>query len=99
MNRLLRCLALGLTAVLPVIPCAGEEVTPTDLKGDYAVNGRLHVSLFGTPDNDESAVVYRGSRTGKNQLYMYRLKDGSTVRVSTNADANYMFPCGEATPK
>lgn len=35
----------------------------------------------------------------KSQLYMYRLKDGSTSRVSTNADANYLFPCGEATPK
>ena len=324
MNRFLCCLVLGLTVVLPVIPCAGEEVTPTDLKGAYAVNGRLHVSLFGTPDgepittgpgdmkpswaktggkivffrltkraprvsdwrtaicvvnadgtgfrkltdgtqtdfnptwtrdgtnkavfnrrnpsrgtyaihmttadaspgdevvvsdakfssyaytcltdgrmfvsssnhpsgrgyslmtpsadgkasyervkfafplegsidrvslspsetkiccelqkgfgpyrypgrtlyiadfdvktrtvsnpkaitdadpdpkitwlyprwtNDESAVVYHCSRTGKNQLYMYRLKDGSTVRVSTNAEANYMFPCGEETPK
>jgi len=48
---------------------------------------------------DESAVVYHCNVTGKNQLYMYRLSDGSTVRVSTNADANYMFACGKRTPK
>lgn len=48
---------------------------------------------------DESAVVYHCSKTGKNQLYMYRLKDGSTARVSTNAGADYMFPHGEKSPK
>jgi len=48
---------------------------------------------------DQSAVVYHCNKSGKNQLYMYRLKDKSTVRVSTNPDANYMFPHGEATPK
>ena len=48
---------------------------------------------------DESAVVYHCNKTGKNQLYMYRLKDGSTTRVSTNAHAHYMFPHGEETPK
>lgn len=49
--------------------------------------------------NDASAVVNHCNKTGKSQLYMYRLKDGSTARVSTNADANHMFPCGEKTPK
>ena len=48
---------------------------------------------------DESAIVYYCNKTGKCQLYMYRLKDGSTTRVSKNADADYMFPCGEETPK
>jgi len=48
---------------------------------------------------DESAVVYHCNKTGKSQLYMYRLKDKSTTRVSTNPEANYMFACGEATPK
>jgi Tol biopolymer transport system component len=48
---------------------------------------------------DESAVVYHCNKTGKNQLYMYRLADGSTTRVSSDADADYMFPHGEATPK
>ena len=48
---------------------------------------------------DESAVVYHHGRRGKNQLYMYRLADGSTTRVSTNPNANYMFPHGEKSPK
>lgn len=48
---------------------------------------------------DESAVVYHCDKTGKPQLYLYRLTDGSTIRVSTNPDARYLFPCGEATPK
>lgn len=57
------------------------------------------IYLYPRWTNDESAVVYHCSKTGKNQLYMYRLEDGSTVRVSTKADAGYMFPCGERTPK
>ena len=48
---------------------------------------------------DQSAVVYHCSRSGTKQLYMYRLEDGSTVRVSTDPESNYMFPHGEATPK
>jgi hypothetical protein len=48
---------------------------------------------------DESAVVYYSDKSGKPQLYLYRLADGSTIRVSTNADATYKHPCGEATPK
>ena len=48
---------------------------------------------------DESAVVYHCNRTGRSQLYMYRLRDAATIRVSTNPDAGYAFPCGEETPK
>jgi Tol biopolymer transport system component len=48
--------------------------------------------------DDESAVVYQSSETGKNQLYVYRLEDGSTRRVSTNAKADYRYPHGEAAP-
>jgi len=48
---------------------------------------------------DQSAIAYHSTKSGKSQLYMYTLKDGSTKRVSTNADAEYMFPHGEATPK
>jgi Tol biopolymer transport system component len=44
----------------------------------------------------ESAVVYHSGETGKNQLYVYRLEDGSTRRVSTNARADYRYPHGEA---
>jgi len=48
---------------------------------------------------DQSAVVYQSSKSGRNQLYMYRLKDGRTVRVSANPKGKYMFPYGEATAK
>lgn len=46
----------------------------------------------------ESAVVYHLNRTGKGQLFVYRLEDGSTQRVSTNPDADYRYPHGEAAP-
>jgi len=46
----------------------------------------------------EAAVVYHSGETGKNQLYVYRLEDGSTRRVSTNAAADYRYPHGEAAP-
>jgi hypothetical protein len=46
----------------------------------------------------EAAVVYHSGETGKNQLYVYRLEDGSTRRVSTNPRANYQYPHGEAAP-
>ncbi|MHC5054190.1 MAG: hypothetical protein ACYTKD_05685 [Planctomycetota bacterium] len=48
---------------------------------------------------DEDAVLYQCNRTGKSQLYVYRLKDGSITRLSTEPDADYMFPNAEATPK
>ena len=46
----------------------------------------------------ETAVIYHSGETGKNQLYVYRLEDGSTKRVSTNPQANYQYPHGEAAP-
>ena len=46
----------------------------------------------------ESAVVYHSTETGKGQLYVYRLDDGSIKRVSTNPKADYRYPHGEATP-
>jgi len=46
----------------------------------------------------EAAVVYHSYETGKGQLYVYRLQDGSTKRVSTNAGADYRYPHGEAAP-
>ena len=38
------------------------------------------------------------NETGKGQLYVYRLEDGSTKRVSTNPNADYRYPHGEAAP-
>ncbi|MCX7887105.1 MAG: hypothetical protein N3B01_07635 [Verrucomicrobiae bacterium] len=46
----------------------------------------------------DSAVVYHSTETGKGQLYVYRLNDGSTQRVSTNPKADYRYPHGEAAP-
>jgi Tol biopolymer transport system component len=47
----------------------------------------------------EAAVVYHMmNQTGKGQLYVYRLDDGSTRRVSTNTGADYRYPHGEAAP-
>ncbi|MBP7937149.1 MAG: hypothetical protein KA354_21095 [Phycisphaerae bacterium] len=48
--------------------------------------------------NGESAVVYHLNNTGKGQLYVYRLEDGSTKCVSANAAADYRYPHGEAAP-
>jgi hypothetical protein len=45
----------------------------------------------------EAAVVYHVS-AGKGQLYVYRLEDGSTRQVSTNAASDYRYPHGEAAP-
>ena len=44
---------------------------------------------------DEAAIVYHASPS----LYLYTLKDGTTVKVSTNDDADYRYPHCEATPK
>jgi Tol biopolymer transport system component len=46
----------------------------------------------------EAAVVYHLNSTGKGELYVYRLEDGSTRRVSTNPAADYRYPHGEAEP-
>ena len=79
-----------------------------DARAKTITNPKIIANEAGDPDTvylyprwtrDESAVVYHCNKTGKNQLYLYRLKDGSTIRVSTNAGADYMFPHGEATPK
>ena len=48
--------------------------------------------------NGEAEVIYHSSQTGKNQLYIYRVADASTRRVSTNPGADYRYPHGEAAP-
>jgi hypothetical protein len=45
----------------------------------------------------EAAVIYHAS-AGKGQLFVYRLADGSTKKVSTDAGADYRYPHGEASP-
>jgi hypothetical protein len=44
---------------------------------------------------DETAIVYHAG--GK--LFLYTLADNSTKQVSTDADADYRYPHGEAAPK
>ena len=44
---------------------------------------------------DEAAIIYHASPS----LYLYTLKDGSTVKVSTREGADYRYPHCEATPK
>lgn len=39
---------------------------------------------------DHSAVVYHSSKSGRNQLYMYSLKDASTACVSADPKGNYI---------
>jgi Tol biopolymer transport system component len=46
----------------------------------------------------EAAVTYHSGETGKNQLYVYHLDNGSTKRVSRDASADYRYPHGEAAP-
>jgi hypothetical protein len=46
----------------------------------------------------ESAVVYHLNDSGKGHLCVYELSDGSTTRVSTNKNADYRYPHGEAAP-
>lgn len=48
--------------------------------------------------NGDSAVVYHSTQTGKGQLYVYQMEDGSTRRVSTNAAADCRYPHSEAAP-
>ena len=44
---------------------------------------------------DEKVIVYHASPS----LYIYNVKDGSTVKVSTKDGADYRYPHMEATPK
>lgn len=46
----------------------------------------------------ESAVIYHLNSTGKGQLFVYQVADGSTRRVSTDPTADYRYPHGEAAP-
>jgi hypothetical protein len=44
---------------------------------------------------DASEIVYHADR----KLFLYKLADGSTRKVSTDDKADYRYPHGEATPK
>lgn len=46
----------------------------------------------------ESKVIYHRNQSGRGELLVYALVDGSTTRVSTNPRADYRYPHGEAAP-
>jgi Tol biopolymer transport system component len=60
--------------------------------------GKPHWYAYPRWIEGESAVVYHLNQSGKGELFVYRMKDGSTTRVSTNPAADYRYPHGEAAP-
>jgi Tol biopolymer transport system component len=76
---------------------AGKR-TITNLKAIANEAGKPFWYAYPRWIDGESAVAYHLNQTGKGQLYVYRLEDGSTKRVSTNAGADYRYPHGEAAP-
>ena len=82
----------------------GEETALTDDSmhtwgHSCLVDGRIFVTSW-HPKQGRGAFLLtcRDGRTGKGQLYVYKLEDGSTARVSTNDKADYRYPHGEAAP-
>ncbi|MHC4086760.1 MAG: hypothetical protein ACYSU5_16375, partial [Planctomycetota bacterium] len=51
MNRFFVNLLGGLIIAMAAFPSLAEEVTQTEHRGSYTVNGRIHVGLFGHPDS------------------------------------------------
>jgi hypothetical protein len=73
--------------------------TITNLKAIANEEGKPFWYAYPRWIEGEAAVVYHMmNQTGKGQLYVYRLEDGSTRRVSKNAGVDYRYPHGEAAP-
>ena len=75
-----------------------EKRTITNLKAFANAEAKPIWFAYARWIDGESAIVYHSTQTGKGQLYVYLLEDGSTTRVSTNPKANYRYPHGEAAP-
>lgn len=75
-----------------------RERTITNLKPFANEAGKKIWFAYARWIDGESAVVYHSGETGHNQIYVYRLDDGSIKRVSTNPAADYRYPHGEAAP-
>ncbi|MCX7013294.1 MAG: hypothetical protein NTW86_12200 [Candidatus Sumerlaeota bacterium] len=75
-----------------------QQRTITNLKAFANAAGKPIWYAYARWIEGEAAVVYHSTETGKGQLYVYRLDDGSTKRVSTNPAADYRYPHGEAAP-
>lgn len=79
---------------------SAKKPSITNLKAIANVGAKPEITyLYPRWTKDQSAVLYHCNKSGHNQLYMYRLQDGSTARVSVDPNGDYMFPHGEATPK
>jgi hypothetical protein len=73
--------------------------TITNLEAIANEDGKPYWYAYPRWIDGETAVVYHMmDHTGKGQLYVYRLKDRTTTRVSTNPAADYRYPHGEAAP-
>ncbi|MBM4089654.1 MAG: hypothetical protein FJ276_09535 [Planctomycetes bacterium] len=75
-----------------------QQRSLTNLKAIANAEGKPHWYAYPRWINGESAVVYHLNSTGKGQLFVYQLEDGVTKRVSTNPNADYRYPHGEAAP-
>ena len=75
-----------------------QQRTITNLKAIANAAGKRIWFAYPRWIDGEAAVIYHSGETGKNQLYVYRLEDGSTTRVSTDPSADYRYPHGEAAP-
>ena len=75
-----------------------QQRTITNLKVIANEEGKSLWYAYPRWIDGEAAVIYHLSQAGKGQLYVHRLTDGSTKRVSTNAGADYRYPHGEAAP-
>lgn len=75
-----------------------QQRTITNLKAFANKEGKPIWFAYPRWIDGESAVIYHSTETGKGQLYVYQLADGSTRRVSTNPKADYRYPHGEAAP-
>ena len=71
----------------------------TNAKAIANKEGKPHWYAYPRWTKDETAIVYHANRTGKGELFLYTLEDGSTRKVSTNDSADYRYPHTEATPK
>jgi len=72
-----------------------KKRTITNAKAFANEEGKNRWFAYPRWTKDETAIVYHASPS----LYLYTLEDGSTVKVSTNDDADYRYPHCEGTPK
>lgn len=72
-----------------------KQRTMTNLKAFANEEGRPIWFAYPRWTKDATEIVYHAG--GK--LFLYKLADSSTRKVSTDAKADYRYPHGEATPK